>query len=71
MALLVDITPTLSRPTFGGLKTRLAFLKGIATERAQLAALDAGQLADIGLTAEQAREEAGRPFWDAPTHWRR
>ncbi|MEO4046884.1 DUF1127 domain-containing protein [Pseudomonas sp. CAU 1711] len=31
--------------------------------RRSLLQLDASQLADIGLTAEQARAEATRPFW--------
>ncbi len=31
--------------------------------RAALARLDAHLLADIGLTAEAAAEEAARPFW--------
>ncbi|HSC82551.1 MAG TPA: DUF1127 domain-containing protein [Pseudomonas sp.] len=31
--------------------------------RGQLLQLNSQQLADIGLTAEQAREEATRPFW--------
>ncbi|WP_252273678.1 DUF1127 domain-containing protein [Pseudomonas subflava] len=34
----------------------------LATRRALLE-LDAAQLHDIGLTAEQARAEATRPFW--------
>ena len=31
--------------------------------RRQLLLLDAHQLADIGLSVEQARKEATRPFW--------
>ena len=37
-------------------------LRRLHTRRALLQ-LDADQLRDIGLTAEQAREEAQRPFW--------
>jgi uncharacterized protein YjiS (DUF1127 family) len=28
-------------------------------------------LDDIGVTPDQARHEARRPFWDAPDHWAR
>ncbi len=38
------------------------FCRRLHTRR-QLSRLDAHQLADIGLTAEQARQEATRPFW--------
>ena len=33
-------------------------------ERRQLAALDARQMADLGLTETQRRDELKRPFWD-------
>jgi uncharacterized protein YjiS (DUF1127 family) len=49
------------------LRNRLALRR----QRLQLAELDARQLRDIGLTAEQARAEAKRPIWDAPSHWLR
>jgi uncharacterized protein YjiS (DUF1127 family) len=51
----------------------LAFLlnaRALRHQRRQLARLDASQLADIGLTADQAMAEAHRPIWDAPPHWR-
>lgn len=38
-------------------------------QRRALAAMDARQLADIGITRDQARTEAARPFWDVPSHW--
>lgn len=38
------------------------FCRRLQTRR-QLLRLDAHQLADIGLTAEQAHREATRPFW--------
>ncbi|MBB1518401.1 DUF1127 domain-containing protein [Aquipseudomonas guryensis] len=38
------------------------FCRRLHTRR-QLLQLDARQLADIGLTSEQARKEATRPFW--------
>ena len=42
-----------------------------ARQRRALAQLDAEALDDIGLTAEMAENEAQRPFWDAPTNWRK
>ena len=39
-------------------------------QRRALGALEPHLLDDIGLSAEEARDEAGRPFWDAPAHWR-
>lgn len=42
----------------------------LARQRRMLAELDEARLSDIGLTPEQARIEAERPFWDGPTYWR-
>lgn len=42
----------------------------IARQRRDLANLDATALADLGLSAEMAKQEAKRPFWDAPDNWR-
>jgi len=38
-------------------------------QRRALAKMDARQLADIGVTRDQARAEAARPLWDVPSHW--
>ena len=35
-----------------------------------LRALDDRMLRDIGLTRQEAEDEANRPIWDVPTHWR-
>ncbi len=56
-----------SRPALGRLLLRALTL---VRQRRALARLDATRLADIGLTASQARAEAARPFWDAPEYWR-
>lgn len=40
-------------------------------QRLRLRDLDDRLLADIGLTRDEAQEEARRPLWDVPTHWRR
>jgi uncharacterized protein YjiS (DUF1127 family) len=39
---------------------------GVLRQRRQLATLSNKQLADIGITREQALIEAARPFWDLP-----
>ena len=38
----------------------------VIRQRRQLATLSNRQLADIGITREQAVAEAARPFWDLP-----
>jgi len=40
-------------------------------QRAHLLRLDDHILRDIGLTRDDALHEGTRPFWDAPTPWRR
>ena len=42
----------------------------VARQRRQLRNMDAHLLKDIGLNSEAARNEAARPFWDVPSHWR-
>lgn len=49
---------------------RLRSANAIARQRRALLDLDDAMLRDIGLTRTQAVEEASRPFWDAPRHWR-
>lgn len=44
-------------------------LAGIARQRRALAHLEDHILNDIGVSREQARAEAARPFWDAPANW--
>lgn len=39
----------------------------VSAERRRLARLDPDQLADIGLSAAEARRESHRPFWDLPS----
>lgn len=41
------------------------------SQRRALRKLDVDALRDIGLTYVDAKTEAGRPFWDVPTTWRR
>jgi len=39
------------------------FWASLSRQRKQLARLDARMLADIGITAEQAKLEIAKPFW--------
>ena len=45
---------------------RLALAHSVGAERAALGALDRRLAADIGLTLDAARREAGRAPWDLP-----
>jgi uncharacterized protein YjiS (DUF1127 family) len=47
---------------------KLAF--AAKSQRRALLELDADALDDLGLTVEQAKSEANRPFWDVPASWR-
>ena len=38
-------------------------------QRRRLAALDDHLLQDIGITRQQALQEARQPVWNAPAHW--
>ena len=40
-------------------------------QRRALRKLDNAALNDLGLTYDQAKREAKRPFWDVPATWRR
>lgn len=51
--------------------TRLSAWRALGRQRRDLAKLDAQQLCDIGISAQQAKTEAARPVWDAPAHWTR
>lgn len=60
-----------SRGTLAGLLTKFDLALTARAQRRHLARLDRDQLADLGLSAEQARIEAARSFWDVPQHWLR
>lgn len=55
----------------GSAALRLSDLLSLARQRRALAGLDADRLADIGVTRQEALEEADRPVWDVPAHWQR
>ncbi|MEH6646031.1 DUF1127 domain-containing protein [Sulfitobacter sp.] len=44
-------------------------LLAIWRSRRALASLSENQLQDIGISRPEARTEAARPIWDAPTSW--
>ncbi|MEM1237115.1 MAG: DUF1127 domain-containing protein [Pseudomonadota bacterium] len=46
-------------------------LVAVARSRRALSQLTDEALADVGLTREEASEEASRSIWDAPARWRR
>lgn len=50
--------------------TRLSTALQVKTQRRTLAQLDDARLEDLGLSFDQARSEAARPFWDVPAHWK-
>jgi uncharacterized protein YjiS (DUF1127 family) len=52
------------------LLARISMALALRRQRKLLLLLDATQLSDIGLTADQAIAEFKRPIWDAPPHWR-
>ncbi|MBT25436.1 DUF1127 domain-containing protein [Thalassobius sp. S69A] len=59
-----------ARASRGSVLARLMGLLALRRQRAQLARLDDAALRDIGLTREEARQEASRPVWDSPDFWR-
>ena len=48
---------------------RILDLFNLARQRRALAQLDDDALNDIGVSRKDARNEAERPFWDAPDSW--
>lgn len=65
---LVRLRPAALRlPSWGRLLRRL----DCGRSRRRLADLDDHILRDIGLTRDQALQEAERPIWDVPAHWLR
>lgn len=67
MSFTIPLRSFLSR--FGRPGPAFADHLALSRQRRRLAQLDAAQLRDIGLTREQAADEARRYFWDAPAHW--
>lgn len=57
-------------PVKRSLINRLLSTLGLVRSRRALAQLTPEQLADAGISRAQAINEANRPFWDAPDHWK-
>lgn len=51
--------------------SRLSRMNALRKQRAMLKSLPAERLADLGVSAKQAHQEANRPIWDVPSHWLR
>lgn len=64
---LVRVGPPRRKTSVPG---RIAAALSVWRQRRQLARLDAALLDDLGLSERQALEEAARPIWDAPDHWK-
>ncbi len=64
----IDCTP--QRPARQFSLKHLALWAGLARQRRALANLTAAQRDDIGVTAQEAAQEAQRPIWDVPQQWR-
>lgn len=62
--------PRLLDIRFGRVAPQLRRISALHRQRRALARLDAQMLADIGISREEARAEAERSLWDAPTTWR-
>ena len=59
-----------ARPAAARRPALAAFL-GTWRQRRALARLDDRMLADIGVSTDEAKREAARPIWDAPSNWTR
>ncbi len=53
-----------------GVLRTLRSLRTLSRSRVALSQLNKAQLEDIGVTPEEARNEASRKVWDVPQHWR-
>jgi len=49
----------------------IAHMFAAQNQRRALRNLDSAALNDLGLSYEDAKAEANRPFWDVPANWRR
>ncbi len=57
-------------PRSGQFFSQIVAMLRLSRQRRALASLDEAQLRDIGLSSDEALQEAQRPFWDIPQHWR-
>ena len=66
-----SVSPARPRRGLGSLLAAIPRAIALRQQRNRLAALDERMLNDIGVTPRMAEDEAARPVWDAPQHWRR
>lgn len=50
--------------------TRIHTARALHRSRRALGKLSAHQLADVGISETEARQEARRGSWDAPSNWK-
>jgi uncharacterized protein YjiS (DUF1127 family) len=60
-----------ARPLHRSRRIGLADYFALARQRRALARMDAAQLRDLGISLDEARNEAARPVWDLPARWMR
>ncbi len=58
-------------PRPNGILSNIGLAMAARGQRKALKYLDDAALRDIGLSRAEAEEEANRPIWDVPAHWRR
>ena len=70
MTMITDFAPSRLRMTPRRRSPIEAVMTGIRVmrERARLSRMTEEELADIGLTIEQANKEVSRPIWDLPAN---
>lgn len=61
--------PTANRKGFLSALRWITHALQIRRERQVLADMSTARLEDIGITRDQALDEAGKPVWDVPPHW--
>lgn len=71
MSVVELFIPSPSRLSKISLGQRFSLMGVMRKERAELANLTDQQLMDIGVTPDQARNEAAKPAWDMPKNWSR
>lgn len=71
MSVIELFIPSPSRLGQISLGQRFSLMGALRKERAELANLTDQQLMDIGVTPDQARNEAAKPAWDMPEDWSR
>lgn len=64
------LTSLFSSSSRSGTLPRLRAMGAVRRSRRALMNLSPEALEDVGLSQAEAQEEAHRPLWDVPQHWR-